>query len=101
MIAFEISLNGKRVCVAGADDLIGLTASVEAFGMLGKNSAPLKPDETNCDLLFAVGGLDAQQKAYQYWQVPTPLKIGDVVQVRILETECPDRPQSVVGVTLG
>lgn len=93
MIALEVSLNGKRVCVAGADDLWALTASVEAFGKLGKCSTPLRPDDDGADLRYAVGGVDSRQDVCQYWQYPTPLKLGDVIQVRILETEDPDPPQ--------
>lgn len=98
MIALEVSLNGKRVCVAGADDLCALTASVEAFGKLGKMSAPLRPDDTSGDLCYAVGGMDSRQDVYHYWQIPTPLKVGDVIQVRILETDAPDPPQSEANV---
>jgi hypothetical protein len=36
MIALEVSLNGKLVCRAGADDLSVLSAHVTASGKLGK-----------------------------------------------------------------
>lgn len=97
MIALEVSLNGKRVCVAGAEDLQGLSASVEVFGKLGQKSKPLRPDKSE-DLYFSVGGMDSRKDVYQYWQLPTSMKVGDVIQVRILESDSPDPPQSVAKV---
>ena len=35
MIAFEVSHNGKLVCIAGANDLAVLNAIVSASGKLG------------------------------------------------------------------
>ncbi len=66
MIAFEITLNGKTVCLAGAEDLSVLTANVSAVGKLGSKTIPARPDETT----------------------------GDVIEVRVLETEQADRPTS-------
>jgi hypothetical protein len=33
MIALEVSLNGKRVCTAGAEDLAVLNSVVPAYGL--------------------------------------------------------------------
>ena len=38
MIAFEIIRNGKRICIAGAEDLCVLTANITAAGKLGKKT---------------------------------------------------------------
>ena len=98
MIAFEVSLNGKRVCTAGADDLGVLSAIVSACGKLGKKSVPHRPDETTGDVYFSVGGLtsrsDAKKDVHMKWKSVAPLAIGDVVQVRVVETDKVDRAKS-------
>ena len=97
MIALEVKLNGKRVCIAGADDLGVLTTSVSAVGKLGKKSVPYRPDE-KADIHFHVGGLtsrrNTEKDVHLKWKSVAPLKIGDIIQVRILETEKVDRAKS-------
>jgi hypothetical protein len=98
MIALEVSLNGKRVCIAGADDLSVLSTHVTACGKLGKKTIPTRPDETTGDLYYTVGGLtsrrDPNQDVHLRWKEIAPLKVGDVIQVKILETDKVDRPTS-------
>jgi len=98
MIALEVRKNGKRVCVAGADDLAVLTTSVTAVGKLGKKTVPARPDETTGEIHYSVGGLtsrpDPNKDVHLRWQSVAPLKIGDVIEVRILETEKVDRASS-------
>ena len=60
MIALEVKLNGKRVCVAGADDLAVLNTSVTAVGKLGKKTVPFRPNET-AEIHFHVGGLTSRR----------------------------------------
>jgi len=56
MIAFEVYLNGRKLTVAGADDLTVLTAIVGAGGVLGKTTARTQQsNRTHLDL--NVGGL--------------------------------------------
>ena len=55
MIALEVSLNGKRVCIAGAEDLAVLTTSVTAVGKLGRKTVPARPDETGGQIHYSVG----------------------------------------------
>jgi CheY-like chemotaxis protein len=57
MIAFKVKLNGKRVCIAGAEDLTILTTSVHASGKLGKKTVPAWPDDTEGEVFYSVGGL--------------------------------------------
>ena len=97
MIALEVKLNGKRVCIAGAEDLCVLGASVSAVGKLGKKTVPARPDES-ADLFYSVGGLTSRlpprANAHVNWQSVTPLKIGDTIEVRIIETNRADRARS-------
>jgi hypothetical protein len=98
MIALEVSLNGKRVCVAGADDLRVLSAHVTACGKLGKKTVPARPDDTTGEIHYSVGGLtarpDAKKDVHVRWKSVAPLRVGDVIQVKILETEKVDRATS-------
>jgi hypothetical protein len=97
MIALEVTLNGKRICTAGADDLAVLNAHVMACGKLGKKTIPARPDET-ADLYYSVGGLtarsDPKKDVHVRWKSIAPLQVGDVIQVGILETEKVDRATS-------
>lgn len=98
MIALEVRLNGKRVCVAGAEDLAVLTTNVSAVGKLGKKTVPARPDETTGEIFYSVGGLtarpDPKQDVHVRWKLIAPLRVGDVLQVKILETDKVDRATS-------
>jgi len=98
MIAIEVRLNGKRACIAGADDLAVLSAHVTASGKLGKKTVPTRPDDTTADIHFYVGGLtgrrDPRKDVHLKWKAAPRLKIGDVIQIKILETEKVDRATS-------
>jgi hypothetical protein len=98
MIALEIKLNGKRICVAGAEDLGVLTAQISAVGKLGKKTVSARSGETTSAIFYSVGGLtslaEAKNDVHLRWKSVAPLKIGDVVEVRILETEKVDRAPS-------
>jgi len=95
MIALEVSLNGKRVCIAGAEDLGVLSTHVAACGKLGKKAVPARSDDFTGEIHYSVGGLtrrkDSAKDVHLSWKSVTPLKVGDVIQVRILETDKADR----------
>ena len=97
MIAFEVTLNGKRVCIAGAEDLGVLSVSLSACGRLGKKTVPARPEET-CDIFYSVGGLTSRRNAkkdvHLDWKSIEPLSPGDIIQVRVIETEKVDRAKS-------
>jgi hypothetical protein len=98
MIALEVRKNGKRVCVAGGEDLAVLTTCVSAVGKLGKKTVAARPGETTGEIHYSVGGLtarpDPNKDVHLRWESVTPLKIGDVIEVRILETGKVDRAKS-------
>jgi|GEM_PF-3571023 len=98
MLALEVSLNGKRVCVAGAGDLCVLSASVTAVGKLGNKTVPARPDDTTGEIFYSVGGRTRRKNPkadlYVRWKSIAPLRVGDVVEVKILETERADRANS-------
>src|ERR1039458_9053336 len=98
MIALEVTLNGKRICVAGAEDLAVLTTSVSAVGRLGKKTVPARSDKTGGEIHYSVGGLtarpDPERDVHLRWKSVAPLRVGDVIQVRILETDKADPARS-------
>lgn len=96
MIALEISLNGKRVCTAGAEDLSVLAAIVGAGGRLGKKTVPppTVPHAIYCDIGGLTSRADPAKNVHLHWQSLKPLKVGDTIQIRILETTHVDRPKS-------
>lgn len=98
MIALEVKKNGKRVCIAGAEDLGVLSTNIVAVGKLGKKTVPARPDETTGVIHYSVGGLtarpDPKKNVHLRWKSIAPLKIGDVIEIKILETEKVDRATS-------
>src|SRR6266540_7339471 len=98
MIALEVKLNGKRICIAGADDLSVLSAHVTACGKLGKKTVPARPDDTTGEIHYSVGGLtarpDPKKDVHVKWKSIAPLRVGDVIEIRILETEKVDHATS-------
>ena len=97
MIAFDVRLNGKRICIAGAEDLAVLTTSIHALGKLGASTVPARPDE-EAEVFYSIGGLtsrsDPDKDVHMRWKSSTPLKVGDVIQVRVLEVNQADPPKS-------
>jgi hypothetical protein len=98
MIAIEVRLNGKCVCIAGADDLAVLSAHVTAVGKLGKKTVPARPDNTTSTIGLSVGGLtgrqDPKKDVHLKWMNNPHLQAGDIIQFKILETEKVDRATS-------
>ncbi|HZQ18154.1 MAG TPA: hypothetical protein VFA90_05485 [Terriglobales bacterium] len=82
MRAFEVSLNGKKLCVAGVGDDGVLVANADWVGKPG--------DE---ELFLAVSGLNNSREHID-WIVQKPLNVGDEVQIRIVEAAEVDEPAS-------
>ena len=94
MIALEVKRNGKRVCLAGAGNMMVLSADVTAYGKLGEKSVPRRLDDP-ITLTYTVGGLIPQpngKDVFPKWKDAAPLRVGDVIEVRIVETDQVDRP---------
>lgn len=98
MIALEVRKNGNRVCIAGAEDLAVLSTHITAVGKLGKKTVPARPNETTGEIHYSVGGLTSRpapgNDVHLSWKSVMPLKVGDVIEVRILETKKVDRATS-------
>ena len=96
MIALAVYLNGKKLTVAGAEDLCVLNAIVDALGPLGKTTARLKRTR-RIHLHLSVGGLTGRPKGAEdehlRWISLRHLRVGDRVSVRIVRTNRPSKPQ--------
>jgi hypothetical protein len=79
MRAFEISINGERLCLAGASNASVFTAIIEYLGR----------DEEHLHL--HVGGLLIPEQEHITWQ-DSSLSVGDDVRIRILESDKIDAP---------
>ncbi|HEV2704024.1 MAG TPA: hypothetical protein VGV09_20530 [Steroidobacteraceae bacterium] len=97
MIGLVVYLNGKKLTVAGAEDLGVLHAMVTAAGKLGKTTAPLGK-RRSVDVHLAVGGLthrgDGVEDEHLRWIPLRPLKVGDRVSVRVVRTDRPSVHQT-------
>jgi hypothetical protein len=83
MIAFEISVNGEKACVAGGNNFVysAIISRVDdatelvdfnVTGMLDENGTP----------------------KYLRWNTPA-IQLGDEVTIRIVETNSPDPPRPI------
>ena len=84
MVAFEVYVNGKRICTAGVGDNGVLTTIV--------TWAAAPPNRE--DLGFAVGGLISPRREHLRWADQQGLRVGDEVRVKIVERTKVDRPRS-------
>lgn len=87
MIAFEVHINGQRICVAG----------LKGFGVVSATlcrarhdaTAPVGPGE---ELFLELGGLDATTREFLKWLPHQPLNVSDEIRFKVVETESADPP---------
>ena len=94
MIALRVTLNGKLVCTAGAEDLAVLNTNVNAIGNLGTLTKK-KRDELP-EIHMSVGGLTARidgEDEHLRWLEQRPLTPGDRVKIEIVNATDVDRPK--------
>ncbi len=86
MRAFEVYLNGKRLCLAGIGDDGVLDAMVDYVVGRGRNQQTLR-----------VAGLINATQEHVIWS-RRRLKIGDEVRVKIVESASIDRPKERIRI---
>jgi len=89
MLAFEVRIDGERLCLAGMEDWSVLAAHVTAVRRRNADSEP--QDE----LEFAVGGLtqaDRDDVSHHARWACRPLQVGSQVEIAIVDTDRPDEP---------
>jgi hypothetical protein len=98
MIALVVYLNGKKLTVAGAEDLGVLSTILSAGGTLGKITVPYGK-KRRVSVHLSVGGLTRRPKGqdeHLRWISVKPVRIGDMISVRIIRTTRPSKHQSAV-----
>jgi hypothetical protein len=81
MRAFQVSVNGEKLCVAGIGDNGVLTSILTLVTRRGEG-----------DLILSLGGLYSQTEEYVNWISQRPLSVGDEVHVKIVEANSVDAP---------
>ncbi len=81
MRAFEVYLNGKRLCLAGVGNDGVLTTNVTHV-----------PFRRRRETRLYVGGLVLPQDEHVFWR-QTTLRLGDEIRLKIVEKTAVDRPR--------
>lgn len=95
MIALRTSLNGRQLCLAGAEDLCVLNSIVNAVGKLGPLSNPQRHADDSPDLFLSVGGLTARTDSddeHLRWTEHQELSVGDQILISVVEVSEADLP---------
>jgi hypothetical protein len=86
MIAFDVRLNGKRICIAGVGDAGVLTTSLAWRGSQSYHKGGPSVAEY---LRLDVGGLKDSGEHLRW--LDRKLKRGDVVSIQVVQTNSPDK----------
>ena len=86
MIAFEVFLNGNKVCTAGVGDLGVLTAMLTWVRREGKNTESKESRNVEEELTLNVGGFVSSKNEHVRW-TDDKLTVGDEVCIRIINLE--------------
>src|SRR5690348_15190215 len=76
-----LSINDKKLCLAGVGDHGVLSTIVSSITR-----------ERRADLFLEVGGLVSPVREHVAWVNQKPLRVGDEIRVKIVETSSTDRP---------
>ena len=90
MIALEVKLNGKRVCMAGAENLFVLNAILGIGGKLGPRTEATRQDHAAPEPTFHIGGVTRPaggEGVHVKWAKDTAVHIGDSIELRFVKTE--------------
>ncbi len=88
MIAFEVRLNGKKICTAGVGNLGVLSACMSWRGSqpYERGGSPV-PEYLRLD----VGGLTALREDVRW--IDRKIKSGDMVTIKVVEAPKADKPR--------
>ena len=90
MIAFKVSLNGKKACVAGVRDFGVLSAVVTWVRRRPENTRRRR--EAEKELTAEIAGLDSTTHEHVKW-LGRRLRVGDRLAIDIVESERVDAPK--------
>jgi hypothetical protein len=82
MKAFQVHLNGRKLCTAGFNEQnVVLDAMVDYVSGNGRD-----------EIALTVGGLISPKEEFVRWVRRKKLRVGDEIQLRIIETQSADIP---------
>lgn len=87
MLAFELQLNGKKICTAGIGEPGVLTSFIT--WVLGDGGSRQKGRE---EMFVRLGGLVSRTNQHLDW-LRRPLRRGDEVSIRVVEVDVVDTPK--------
>jgi len=93
-LAIEVEVNGKRIALAGANDLKWLAAGMGVGGGPEKRKLRADIDVFRLSVAGESSAL-AECAGFLTWIDGLPLRIGDSVTFRIVQAEQPDPPALV------
>ena len=82
MIALEVLRNGDKLCTAGLRGGHVLTVILQSVLRSGRGQ----------EIGIDVGGLSSETRMHHRWAEHLPLKVGDEIRVRIVDTDEIDLP---------
>jgi hypothetical protein len=82
MIAFEVYLNGKKICTAGGDELTSMTAAVSFF--------PKRYKRDNLNPALSVSGVVSRPEEFLEW-AHRELETGDKVEIQVVDSLTSDK----------
>jgi hypothetical protein len=88
MIAFEVHLNGEKLCTAGLGD-VGVISAILSW----RGNQPYK-DRTmaaTAAIEFSVRGLTSPAGEHVRWADPK-VQVGDEIRIRVINSDRPDAP---------
>jgi hypothetical protein len=85
MVGFEVLINGKPVYTVGTGEFGLLHATIEWARIARDNGG------VHEHLWVGANGLESKTHKHRYWE-NTPLRVGDEVTVKIVETDRCDLP---------
>jgi hypothetical protein len=91
MTAFEVYLNGEKLCTAGLGDA-GVLSAILSWRGAQPYKDGTKPDAPSIE--FSVGGLTSPAGENVRWAEPS-VRAGDEILIRIVDTEFVDTAQKV------
>jgi hypothetical protein len=91
MRAFQVSLNGKKLCTAGVGEDGVLTTIVTWVGPTRNRARKGQRTSKSEDLDLSVGGLISPNREHVSWH-ECSLRVGDEVQIQIVDRASVDRP---------
>lgn len=81
MQAFEISINGEELCLAGIDN-DGVLTTIVHYAARQREGG----------IFIEVGGMISKTKEHVKWIDEKRLNVGDTVEIKIIETAAVDTP---------